>query len=434
MTITAPNNLPTQDWHKRTSELGVTPHVSLQRGEDKTANKAVVEKQERALATLVHTAIDGNAAALVAVAAGSTPIAAQAPQLMQPASAVVSQPATARAFLQEVDKEQGKLAELSKDPAYAALISAVMGGTAAPGKLAGARVEGSAAGKRDMPAVSAADGDIGGFFGNDRLTNLLLLVTQTLQDSQRAELKLQSTMVKVARSAAERQSETLVNQGKEILGSSISSGVLQTSLSGAGAAQKFKGLSRQRNSIERNLMPAADSRRLRGAGERAVLGAAHATDELKFKNESLSLQVKQPGGQLTGKDIAPSSKVLQERHANALLEGSPEQMHVEENLRLLHEKNETHWQRLHINGGMLESAGQVMSRQAESTGAMMQKNEQSQQTLAQNSEEVSRSAANLHQESAQKFRELMQKVHEAVNQIVGNDSAVAGQIASNLKI
>lgn len=420
MTMMVKHAAVSQKWHQPVGELGMeTPQ-----GADKALKLGGLEKQGLALVALVENTVGTGAKDSV-------------PQLAPPAAAASLQPPeAAKALLVAIGEEESKLAQLSQDPAYAALLSTLMVGFSASGGAADESVAGSGkASTREILGADEASVVGSGFFGDDQITNLMLLITQTLHKSQLADLKLQSTMVQVSRHAAESEADSLVKQGRDMFGTSLSGAVLQTSLSGAGAKQKFKGLTRQRNSIEHNLKPATDLRRMRTRGERAVLGASHGSDALPASTpETIGIQIKRAGGEIEEKQIAAHAKELGQKHSNALLEANPDHMHAEENLRLQHDKNETHTQRLHINGSLLDTAGQITNRQAESTGAMMQKTEQSHQTLAQNSETVARSASGLHQENAQKFRELMQKVHEAVNQIVNNDSAVASVVASNLRV
>lgn len=423
MTMVVRHSVPSREWTRPLGELGTLSGTAVPQGAGKAPDTRGLETRSFVFAAQAEKAV------------GTAAMDAD-PQLTPPSVAVsLQQPEAAHALLQAIDEEESKLAQLSQNPAYAAMLSTVVSGFTASAEPAGGKGDGGKASRREMPNGDEASVGGSGFFGDDRVTNLLLLVTETLQQSQQADLKLQSTMVQVSRHAAESQADSLVRQGRDIFGSSLSGAVLQTSLSGAGAAQKFKGLARQRSSIEHNLQPAADLRRMRNRGERAVFGASHGADGLQANGaETVGVRIERPGGAIEEKQLAASAKKLPEQHANALLETSPEHLHAEENLRLQHDKNQTHWQRLHIHGSLLETAGQITNRQAESAGAMMQKTEQSQQTLAQNSETVSRSATSLHQENAQKFRELMQKVHEAVNRIVSNNGAVASQVASSLRV
>jgi invasin C len=151
------------------------------------------------------------------------------------------------------------------------------------------------------------------------------------------------------------------------------------------------------------------------------------------EDEVSSVDVKRSNGETASLSVENSGQQLSNEHAQVLSQERAGRTHRIEMHDIDHKQNEITADRMQTQGKLVDMAGGIAKSQAEAISGMQQNNDRAVQTMAQNAEQVSSSDANARHDSAQQMREMMQKMHDAAMQVNNNNTAVAGQIASNLK-
>ncbi|MGF6649484.1 invasin C [Paraburkholderia youngii] len=246
---------------------------------------------------------------------------------------------------------------------------------------------------------------VGSLFGEsafERAFEVMLDLTNALQESRRAENALEGKMAMMMRAAAETSAQATQAQGREILLGAAAGSGLQIVLAGLGAQRQFSGLRIKANSIENQLRPQAELRRL---------------------DRELSLELRGAGG---GR--------LEDEHANALSQENSERQHRIDMYDIKHKKDEIIGDRLRTQGTVFDALGGISKNLTDGVTGTMVHNFRAQQTLAENDEKVTASVSDAHLQNAQKIEAMTEKILEIAMNAANDNAAVASQVASGIKV
>jgi invasin C len=383
------------------------------------------KKAQEALAALVT----GQQAAR-----GHANVSAQAVELAPPKVSAEA-PKVAQEIMRGVEHEQENQSRLSEDPTTAAAVGTLLQQfTAAPRPVAGTQDARQAerAGAVDPHSPEAASGSTRALFGGgtqDDMINVILMVTEALQEARQADVKMQGTMVQVSRQAAQSQADSMVRQGQDMMAGAVSGGALQGAMAIGGAAQQFRGLNTKSASIDNELKPASELRKF----DSEQMSSLRGKDKpLLSEDEASHVDVKR-NGETVRHSVESSGQQLSGEHAQVLSQDRAGRKHRVEMHDMAHEQNKIKAEKMQTQGSLLHTAGTIAKSQAEGVAGMEQNNDRAVQTMAQNNEQVASATGNAHHDSQQQMRDLMQKMHDAAMQVNNNNSAVASQVAGNLK-
>lgn len=346
-------------------------------------------------------------------------------------------PQTRQEVLDGLRREQENQSRLAQDPGMAVAVGTLLQHFTTTPRGREAQQEGRQTERTTEIAsagMGAASRQAVSLFGNgaaERAFSVILKVANALQDARHSELELQGRMTVVQRDAAIAGADAIRAQGQAMLTGAISSGVLQGTLTVAGAIQQFRGLNTRASSIENELKPKAELQRFdRGQ-----------SFELRGKNMPVlgddggsQLEVTQEGGSSVRHSIERSGDRLNAEHTQVLGQDRAARQHRSEMHGINHQSNEILVGRQQTTGSLLDTSAVIAKNQAEAISGMQQSNARAHQTLEQNAEQVAGVASNAHQENAQKMRELTQKLHDVAVQVNNAQASVADQVASSLKI
>lgn len=268
-------------------------------------------------------------------------------------------------------------------------------------------------------------GHLSGFAADDAAVDVLLLLTQAWQKAQLADRHLQGSLIEVATGAARSQSEEQVAAGKAALTSAVGASVLNLSMQFVGAKTRIGALNAENQSLKVNTQNGHDARsreQIIGQAIRSAEAVVPSEVETVTLGDGKALHLEADRVQLSARDLGELSGPSVSAGVRSA------------DVATQHALNQKVWGAQHAHADLWRVTGEAVGRMASSCGELAQSTNRAHQTIDQNQQDVSRATASLHDESARQSREVAQKLHDIVSQLVSNTSAVASQVAGNLRI
>ncbi|AIO68496.1 IpaC/SipC family type III secretion system effector [Burkholderia oklahomensis] len=344
---------------------------------------------------------------------------AQRVELTQPKPAAQTL-AMDRQTVSGIEREHKRLAA-SQMPAVTGMHDALVQRHAS---LADAKASG------DEAPRAAAGGPQRFSFASDKGFDALLAFGVALQKNVQSDLVMQGKLTMLAHNAMMSAAEQDRRIGAAQMTAAITGGVLQATTSLGGAVQQMRGLNTKAGSIENELKPQAELKKvhaeqsleLRGVNKPVVSsdGASH-------------VNVKHDTGKTTRHEINQGGDGVSDEHTNRLMKEAANRQHTIDMQGARHEQNQLKAGHQQMKGDLTQSSGQISKNVIDGSSAQQQGADRAEQRMDESAQQTAMAMASARDEAAHRSRDAAQKALDAAKSQIANSNAVAAQVAGNLR-
>ncbi|ONC26342.1 hypothetical protein AQ914_04465 [Burkholderia pseudomallei] len=278
--------------------------------------------------------------------------------------------------------------------------------------------------------VSGADNTLHGLFsGGDNMVNVILAVTEALQDSRQASVSEENTAISISYTASQNAASSIEQQGQEAMDGAITGSVLMGTMAFAGATQKFSALSDRETSLEDNIKTSSEMEQMTVEGG-LQLNSLDSVDKNLLGESDIELE-SDTGESFSAKTL--DADELRDKEVQSMSDEEPGRKAVTEAHERADKVVNIGAARKDLRGELLSKGGEIGKSMADGVTSMEQSNSKSAETVSENTSQVATNSASSIHETQQQTTDLIAQVIEAAMQVSSNNSAVAGQVASNLR-